>query len=244
MAKEGTRRTSQEEVPRFRRSDVAVRPSPTQGGYEAFEPSTGSEERQVTVVAFVLEPSETPSTCFREGLIAGYWETSRELGGKESTTGPPSVQMTSSGTSPPSWLAEGSQPADVDCCHHERGQRYRWALVAAGQRAHPSVMSSSGERVVLAFTTQDLRHGLRVLSGHGKHEETPVDHWGRCQGVRRCRSYDLPWNRVAGDMKVVGFLDASSSIPCDPGGRQETGTSTTVFCQTWAPNHPRSIAVD
>ncbi|KAH7957893.1 hypothetical protein HPB51_028122 [Rhipicephalus microplus] len=130
-----------------------VRPSPTQGGYDAFEPSTGTEERQVTVVPFVLEPSETPSTCFREGSIAAYWETPRELGGKEMTTGPLSVQMTSSRTSPPSWLAEGSRPADDDCCHQERGQRYRRALVAAGQRAHPSVMSGSGGKVVLAFTT-------------------------------------------------------------------------------------------
>ncbi|KAH7950691.1 hypothetical protein HPB51_028276 [Rhipicephalus microplus] len=130
-----------------------VRPSPMQGGYEAFEPSTGTEERQVTVIPFVLEPSETRSTCFREGLIVAYWETPRELGGKELTTGPPSIQMTSSRTSPPSWLAEGSRPADDDCCHHEHGQRYLWALVAAGQHAHPSVMSGSGGRVVLVFTT-------------------------------------------------------------------------------------------
>ncbi|KAL3188562.1 hypothetical protein MRX96_022570 [Rhipicephalus microplus] len=240
----------------------SVRPSPTQGGYEVFEPSTGTEERPVTVVAFVLEPSETPSTCFREGSIAAYWETPRELGGKELMTGPPSIQMTSSRTSPPSWLAEGSRPADDDCCHHEHGQRYLWALVVAGQHAHPSVMSGSGERVVLVFTTLTFATAFMyflVMRNMGRHPWTTGaaayawvyqagTPWSadcpKCQGGRRCRSYELPWNRAAGDIKVVDFLDASNSVPCDPGGRQETGTSTTVFCQTWVPNHPRSIAVD
>ncbi|KAL3188565.1 hypothetical protein MRX96_022573 [Rhipicephalus microplus] len=143
--------------------------------------------------------------------------------------------MTSSRTSPPSWLAEGSRPADDDCCHHEHGQRYLWALVVAGQHAHPSVMSGSGERVVLVFTTLTFATAFMYFLGLRNMGRHP---WTTGAGGRRCRSYELPWNRAAGDIKVVDFLDASNSVPCDPGGRQETGTSTTVFCQTWGAESP------